>query len=123
MPRMSRATTCPPGQIDFDAALLQADIDGHVYLKLSSGCGVDVPPGYCVKLRKSLYGTKQAAFLWSNALKRLMVAQGFRQSLADPCLWIYSDRKSTSMSLPQFGPMMVVFVTTAHRNGVGSMTR
>ena len=29
-------------QIDFDAAFLQADIHGHVYLKISGGCGVDV---------------------------------------------------------------------------------
>ena len=53
-----------------------------VYLKLSPVCGVDVPAGYVVKLKKGLYGTKQAAFLWNGALSRLLTELGFERSQA-----------------------------------------
>ena len=80
-------------QIGFTGAFLQADIDGEIYLKLDSSCGVDVPPGYCVKLKKSLYGTKQAAFLWNAALVSLLVREGFKRSVADPCMFIRDDER------------------------------
>ena len=78
-------------QIDFTAAFLQAPIDGDVFLKLDPVCGVNVPPGYVVKLKTSLYGTKQAAFLWNEALVRMLIEHGFKRSVADPSLFIRND--------------------------------
>ena len=80
-------------QIDFTGAFLQADIDGDIFLKLDSVCGVDVPPGYVIKLLKSLYGTKQAAFLWNEALTKELLLHGFRRSVADPSLFIRDDKR------------------------------
>ena len=78
-------------QIDFEAAFLQSPVDNDIYLRLDKSAGVDVPEGYCIKLKKGLYGTKQAAFLWNGALVRLLLSEGFRRSVADPMLFIRED--------------------------------
>ena len=45
---------------------------------LDKSAGVDVPEGYCIKLKKDLYGTKQAAFLWNGAFVRLLLSEPTR---------------------------------------------
>jgi hypothetical protein len=75
-------------QIDFDAAFLQSKIDGDIYVKSPH---IKTPHGYCLKLKRSMYGLKQAAFLWNAALEKLLLANNFRQTKGDPCLFIYDD--------------------------------
>ena len=76
-------------QIDFAAAFLQSPIDGDVYLKPPPG--INVPKGFLLKLKKGMYGLKQAAHLWAKELSTLLKELGFRQCVADPCLWVYDD--------------------------------
>ena len=79
-------------KIDFEAAFLQSEVDGDIYIKLSKfleSLGFKVPHGYVVKLRKALYGLKQSAMLWAGALAHLLAKLGFKRSLVDPALWIY----------------------------------
>lgn len=78
-------------QIDFEAAFLQSPIDGDVYLRAPAG--TKVPRGYVLKLKKGMYGLKQAAFLWNRDLNKLLSKQGFKQSTADPCLWILDNKE------------------------------
>jgi hypothetical protein len=40
-----------------------------------------------------MYGLKQAAFLWNRDLNKLLSKQGFKQSTADPCLWILDNKE------------------------------
>ena len=70
---------------DFNGAYLNGTLsdDEEIYMK--------EPPGYetqgehCVKrLRKSLYGLKQAGRKWYEALSRALANLGFRASSADP---------------------------------------
>ena len=78
-------------QMDVTNAFTQADIDGVEIF-------VDPPPGYAtydssgkpkpIKLKKALYGTKQASRLWQQELRRFLVdKQGFTQSVSEPCLY------------------------------------
>ena len=51
--------------------------------------GVKAPaPGMCVKLRRSIYGLKQAGRSWNERLHNTMTQLGFRRSKADPCLYL-----------------------------------
>ena len=69
-----------------------------VFLKYSSD---EIIPSSCkcsillgltfVKLKKSLYGTKQAALNWFELLSSGLQQRGFRASPADPCLFIKSS--------------------------------
>ena len=78
-------------QFDVTSAFTQADIDTEIY--------VDPPKGFTTKgkdgkpkvllLRKALYGTKQAARLWQQALIAKLIDMGFKQSPHDPCIFRY----------------------------------
>ena len=43
---------------------------------------------YVLKLKKNLYGLKQAAYNWSELLKAGLFKLGFKQRKVDPCLYL-----------------------------------
>ena len=80
---------------DVTNAFTQSNIDAEIY--------VEAPPGNftakdskgrpkVLKLKKALYGTKQASKLWQDTLVRhLTKNMGFKQLSYDPCLFIKHD--------------------------------
>ena len=50
-----------------------------------------------LKLKRALYGTKQASRLWQNTLRDYLVSEGFACSLQDPCLYVRHTGKFTIM--------------------------
>jgi hypothetical protein len=85
------------GQIDVSNAFTQAQMDDHdVYVEPPLGPfgeyetirGVQVKK--LLKLRRALYGTKQASRLWQNTLREYLISYGFECSTADPCLYRYN---------------------------------
>ncbi|PKI50014.1 hypothetical protein CRG98_029601, partial [Punica granatum] len=76
-------------QMDVNNAFLHGDLDEEVYMRL--------PPGYSsqrsgvvCRLRKSLYGLRQASRNWYAKLADAMRHYGFRQSGADHSLFIFN---------------------------------
>lgn len=76
---------------DVTSAFTQSKIDAEIY--------IEPPPGFTVKdekgrpkllkLKKALYGTKQASKLWQDTLVRhLTKHMGFKQLSYDPCMFI-----------------------------------
>ena len=59
------------------------------------------PPGYVqsgkeelvCKLRKSIYGLKQSPRCWNEKLRDHLRSAGFKESRADPCVFIQSGQK------------------------------
>eukprot|EP00956_Cyclotella_meneghiniana_P030036 scaffold74624_cov50-Cyclotella_meneghiniana.AAC.2 len=47
----------------------------------------DHKSAYVLKLKKNLYGLKQASFNWFDKLKAGLVDRGFKASVIDPCLY------------------------------------
>ena len=43
---------------------------------------------YVLRLRKSLYGLKQASANWYDMLNKVLGVQGFKESVSDPCVFI-----------------------------------
>jgi hypothetical protein len=68
-------------------SLLQAKIDMPIYMRLPTVRGVK---GKIVLLNRSLYGLKQAGYLWNLKLHKSLVKMGFVRSLYDPT--VYSKR-------------------------------
>ena len=66
-----------------EQAFVQSGLDEVVYIRLPPGCGA--LPGKVVRLRRSLYGLKQASRTWRYHLVRGMKALGFEQCEADAC--------------------------------------
>ena len=60
-------------------------------------CGL--PEGYVVKLRKSIYGLKQAGHVWWQTLTEQLHNFGFKPCDAEPCLFIYNDSQGNFIKL------------------------
>ena len=59
---------------------------------------VDLPPeraeeGMCGRLRRSMYGTRDAAYNWEMEYTRVLLAAGFRQGVSTPCIFIHDERR------------------------------
>jgi len=82
-------------QVDYVQAFPQAELEEDVYMKIPNGFYYEDPNNsnkkYCLKLKKNLYGLKQAAMNWYFKLRDGLLARGFKQSLIDPCLFIKDD--------------------------------
>ena len=73
-------------QLHVKQALLQADLDFDVFMKLPDGCGEK--SGKVVKLNKSVYSLKQAGRRWAMHLGDVIVRKvGMEQCKADPCVF------------------------------------
>ena len=87
---------------DAEQAFVQSDLDEVVYIRLPPGCGAF--SGKVVRLRRSLYGLKQASRTCHYHLVRGMKALGFEQCEADACV----------MRLVEDGGVSVVVVVHVH---------
>jgi hypothetical protein len=78
--------------IDFVLAFPQADLDEDIWIDLPIGFEpIDDPTEalkFVLKLRKNLYGLKQASFNWFAKLCDGLLHQGFRTSSIDQCLYM-----------------------------------
>ena len=76
---------------DISNAFVQAPLDDHhIFVTLAKGYG---RPGCVLKLKKSLYGTKQASRLFQLELRKKLVAMGFKPSTSDPCIFSLDSPK------------------------------
>jgi hypothetical protein len=79
---------------DVSAAFLFADIHEELYVKQPQGHVDPLNKTKVWRLRKALYGIKQAARAWEKTMNAGMVAVGFVQSKNDACLYIMNVGKS-----------------------------
>jgi hypothetical protein len=76
-------------QFDIKTAFLHGHLKEEVYVRLPrgwehlAGC-----PGHVLRLRRALYGLRQALRAWSERLMTELTARRILQSDADPSLWI-----------------------------------
>ena len=77
-------------QIDFVLAFLQADVECDLFMQLPRGLTF---PGvhrssHCLKLKKNLYGSRQAGRVWNQHLVNGLVnVLKFKQSAVDECVF------------------------------------
>ena len=66
-------------------AFLHGDLQENVYMLIPES--VNIEPGKVCKLKKSLYGLKQASKKWYEKLITLLLDEGYCQSSADYSLF------------------------------------
>ncbi|KAL0386347.1 UNVERIFIED_CONTAM: Retrovirus-related Pol polyprotein from transposon RE1 [Sesamum latifolium] len=76
----------PVHQVDINNAFLHGFLDEDIYMQAPAG--YVVPKGKVCKLKRSLYGLKQASREWNLELTSKLLAFGFHQSAHDHCLFI-----------------------------------
>ena len=77
-------------QFDIESAYLNAPLEDKIYIKPPKM--VLVPGGEVLRLKKSIYGLKQAAGCWGETLAAVLRKQGFLPSIADPALYLISEK-------------------------------
>jgi hypothetical protein len=78
--------------IDFVLAFQQADLDIDIWMELPIGFQTIEDPDnsqlYVLKLKKNVYGLKQASFNWYEKLRDGLKDRGFKPSKVDQCLYM-----------------------------------
>ncbi|KAL0423503.1 UNVERIFIED_CONTAM: Retrovirus-related Pol polyprotein from transposon RE2 [Sesamum radiatum] len=72
-------------QMDVNNAFLHGYLEEEIYM--SPPDGYCLPPGHVCRLKRSLYGLKQASRQWNQEFTTQIVAFGFIQSKHDYCLF------------------------------------
>jgi hypothetical protein len=91
-------------QVDYTQAFPQAELSDPVFMRMPQGWFLDLTgqlqqhqdpkfndKEHYIKLKRNLYGCKQAARNWYHHLNQGILAQGFHQSKTDPCLYLRHD--------------------------------
>ena len=73
-------------QMDVNNAFLHGDLEEIVYMRPPPGFRTN-PPGLVCRLRKSIYGLRQASRCWFAKLSTALKDNGFVQSYSDYCLF------------------------------------
>ena len=85
-------------QMDVTNAFLHGDLDEEIYMSLPLGYtpsnGTPLPRNPVCRLRKSLYGLKQASRQWYNCFSVVVLAAGYVQSPVDNTFFILKTPSS-----------------------------
>lgn len=80
----------PIKQLDIPTAFLNGELKTNIYIKYPEGLE-NTKEGKVLKLRKALYGLKEAPRCWNEKLNNFLTQNGFQQSLSDFCLYTGAD--------------------------------
>jgi hypothetical protein len=74
-------------QLDVKTAFLHGDLEEEIYMDQSEGFIVPGKKNFVCKLKKSLYGLKQSPRQWYKKFDSFMIANDFKRSLYDSCVY------------------------------------
>ena len=80
-------------QIDVKSAFLQSNLPEAEKVWMLPPKGDRVNAGFIYMLLKSVYGLRQAAYLWSEDISKVLQKEGFIFLDADNCIYIHRDEQ------------------------------
>ena len=76
--------------MDAARAHFHSPVREAIYVDL---CPEEAEEGFCMKLLKSMYGTRQAASNWEHFYAEVLRDAGFIQGVSNPCLFLHPERR------------------------------
>lgn len=73
-------------QFDVKTAFLNGDLDEEIFMEVPKGLDIEEKNVVC-RLKKSLYGLKQASRVWNKKFTKFLSDFNMGQSKADPCVF------------------------------------
>ena len=86
--------------VDISHAYLNGELEEEIFMQQPEGFEVGGPEYVC-RLRKSLYGLKQAGRVWNKTLHSVLSSMGFTRAESDHGLYIY-HRDGVRILMPVF---------------------
>jgi hypothetical protein len=74
-------------QADFTTAFLNGELKETIYMKYPDGYP-NPKPGHCLKLRKAIYGLKQASNEWFKLIRIAITRREYKQIISDQSVFI-----------------------------------
>jgi len=79
--------------MDIKSAFLNGVIQEEVFVSQPKGFEDSAFPDHVYKLKKALYGSKQAPRAWYERLTLFLIEKGFKRGSVDKTLFIFVDEK------------------------------
>ena len=99
-------------QMDVVSAFLNGILDDEIYMQQPDGYVQLGKESLVCKLKKSLYGLKQSPRCWNKVFHEYMESIGFKQSTADPCVYVRSTETLAVVAI-YVDDLIIVTQTTA----------
>ena len=74
-------------QMDVKTAFLNGDIEEEIYMDQPEGFSMDGKDHMVCKLKKSIYGLKQASRQWYLKFNDTIISFGFQENIVDRCIY------------------------------------
>ena len=85
--------------MDVKTAFLQGDLEEEIYMRQPDRRIDNDKPNHVCKLKKSIYGLKQAACCWNSAIDSHLKSDGYKNSTADLSVYILSQSDKVMVEL------------------------
>ena len=79
--------------MDAISAFLNGDLDEEIYMEQPEGFKVPDQEHKVCRLRKAIYGLKQASRVWNLAFHALLVETGFKRTYSDAGIYVYRQQR------------------------------
>lgn len=97
---LSATTTRKITQLDIKTAFLNADVQEDIYMQAPEGMSVNSDE--VLKLKKALYGIKQAPREWNININHYLISIGFCPCVKDPCIYTKASKTNNIIMLGLF---------------------
>ncbi|OMO73140.1 Integrase, catalytic core [Corchorus capsularis] len=107
-------------QLDVNNAFLHGTLTETVYMKQPPSMIDSSNPNHVCKLKKAIYGLKQALRAWYNELRAFLLSFGFRQSHSDSSLFIFQRDEVVTYFLVYVDDILLTGTSNSHLQEVVS---
>jgi hypothetical protein len=78
--------------VDVKTAFLYGELDEELYMEQPEGFKIPGKEHLVLRLKRAIYGLRQAALQWWKALDKSMAKLGFKRLLSDSGIFVYKDK-------------------------------